>query len=129
MTTLTENPRNAGFILSEWDPNYCRQIATLKSGEDLEAGTVLMDDGSGKLIEYTGTSATDGGTDEAAGILIYKTDASLGDKQVAILARGPATVKGDEIVYPAGTDEEANTIESLGFLNPPIIVVWGTRTE
>lgn len=129
MTTLTQGARAVEFILNEFDTNYCHATGTLVSGQNLVAGTVVMDNGSGKLTAYLAGSPTDGGTAEAAGILLYDGDASGGDITVTYLARGPATVKGDLITYPAGTDEEANTIESLGFLNPPIIVIWGTRTE
>ncbi len=122
MTTLTEGRRALAFLLYEASEQYCREEGTLLSGQDLVAGTVVMDNGSGKLIAYTAGEVTEGGTDEAAGILTHDADASGGDLKVTYIARGPAVVKLSELTSPEGTDEDANTIASLALLNPPIIV-------
>lgn len=107
MAALTEGRHAAQFILSEANGNRSRENGTLKSGEDLEAGTVVEDDGSGKLVEYDATSQ------EAAGILIETTDATTGDKSVAYLARD-AEVNANILTYPEG--ELAATTASLALL-------------
>lgn len=118
MTTLTEGPRNAGFILSEANGNRSRENGTLVSGQNLSAGRVLMDNGSGKLTALTAVG-TAGDLDGAAvGILIESTDASNGDVAVAYLARD-AEVNGTTIIHPTestGGGEEAASIESLAAL-------------
>jgi hypothetical protein len=119
MTTLTQNPRNAEFILSEAAGTRSRENGTLKSGENLDAGTVLQDDGSGKLVAFTGDTNTAGDlVTEAAGILINAVDATGGDQPCAYIARD-AEVKLDIMTYPAESTaggEKADTIASLKLL-------------
>ena len=122
MSTLTEGRRALAFLLDEFSEQYCREKGTLVMGQNLAAGTVVMDNGSGKLTAYTAGEVTEGGTDEAAGILTHAADATDADVEVTYIARGPATVKLSELTSPEGTDEDANTIASLALLNPPIIV-------
>lgn len=112
---LTETRHAAEFILSEANGQRSRENGTLKTGENLVAGTVVMDDGAGLLIEYTADPATEGGTDEAKGILINSADATSGPVAVSYIARD-AEVNLKLLTYPAGTDEEAATIASLAFL-------------
>lgn len=118
MTALTEARHAAEFIISEANGHRSRQNGTLVSGQDLIAGTVVMDNGSGKLTVYTAGDATDGGTSEAAGILIYAGDASGGDIAVSYIARD-AEVNKNLITYPnslTDNSDETNTITSLGYL-------------
>lgn len=115
METFTETAHGPEFILSEASGSRSRENGTLASGENLAAGTVVMSDGSGKLIEYTAEDVTDGGENEAVGILLYPVDASDGDVRCSYLARD-AEVNLKALVYPAETtdgDEEAHTIASL----------------
>jgi hypothetical protein len=118
MTTFTEAAHAAEFILSEANGQRSRENGTLLTGLDLAAGTVVMDNGSGKLIVYTAGTVTDGGADEAAGILLYPCDSTDGDLAVSYLARD-AEVNLKLLTYPAETTdggEEANTIASLALL-------------
>lgn len=118
MTTFTEAAHAAEFILSEANGHRSRDNGTLASGQNLIAGTVVMDNGADKLIAYTAGEVTDGGTDEAAGILIAAGDASTGDLAVSILARD-AEVNLKLITYPAESTaggEQANTIASLALI-------------
>ncbi|RWQ35517.1 MAG: head decoration protein [Mesorhizobium sp.] len=100
MTTQTMGARDEEFILAELDGALSRSNATLKLGENLAAGTVLEDDGAGKLIACSGDLATDGTLVTAvAGILCRTTDATDADTDVAILDDTSA-VKDDLVVYP-----------------------------
>lgn len=112
MTALTQDAPGCRFILSEANGNRSRQNGTLASGQNLAAGTVVMDNGAGKLTAYLGGDES-GGAQTPAGILLYDSDASTGDLSVSYLARD-AEVNHTLLTYPAG--KSANTIEGLGFL-------------
>ena len=115
MAAITENRPAASFILSEANGQRSRENGTLVSGQNLAAGTVVMDNGEGKLTAYTALDVTDGAVDEAKGILIYAGDASAGDISVSYIARD-AEVNQKLITFPAETtvgDEEEHTIASL----------------
>lgn len=118
MTTFTEQAHGPEFILSEANGQRSRENGTVLSGQVLEAGEVVMDNGSGKLIAWTGDLPTDGGVDEAAGIVLYPVDATDGDVEAAYLARD-AEVNLNLLVYPENSDgsqETENVITSLGYL-------------
>lgn len=118
MTTLTEGRHAAEFVLSEANGNRSRENGTLVSGQNLAAGTVLMDNGAGKLTKLTanGTAADLDGA--AVGILLAATDASAGDVAAAYIARD-AEVNGNSLTYPTESTaggEEAAAIASLALL-------------
>lgn len=110
MTTFTETRHAAEFLLSEANGNRSRANGTLVSGQNLQAGTILMDDGSGKLTALTaaGTAGDLDGT--VLGILLNDGDASGGDLAVAYIVRD-AEVNGNLLTYPtestAGGEEAA----------------------
>lgn len=117
-STFTEAAHAAEFILSEANGQRSRENGTLVSGQNLAAGAVVMDNGAGKLTAYTAGEVTDGGTDEAAGILIAAADATDADVAVSYLARD-AEVNLKLLTYPAESTaggEEANTIASLALI-------------
>lgn len=114
MTTFTEGAHSAEFILSEANGHRSRENGTVKSGENLAAGEVVMFDGT-ELVAYGAGSVTEGGIDEACGIMINAVDATDGALAGAYLARD-AEVNLKLLTYPDGTDEEANTIASLKLL-------------
>jgi len=112
---FTEKAHGPEFILSEANGQRSRENGTVVSGQNLEAGTVVMDNGSGKLTAYTAEEVTDGGVHEAVGIILYPADATDGDVDVAYLARD-AEVNLNLLVYPEETtdgDEEQHTVDSL----------------
>lgn len=116
MTTLTETAHAAEFILSEANGQRSRANGTLVTGQDLAAGTVLMDNGSDKLTAFTASGETG---DDAVGILLYNVDATDADVEVSYIARD-AEVNLKLLTYPAETTdggEEAATIASLAALN------------
>jgi hypothetical protein len=100
MTTYTEGNRDAAFILSEANFHRSRDNATLASGQDVQAGTVMQYDGGTRLIPWVGTNVTDGTEDEVVGILINTTDSTAGHKAVSIISRH-AEVILSQLTYPA----------------------------
>jgi hypothetical protein len=112
MTVFTEGRHAAEFILSEANGQRSRENGTLVTGQNLVAGTVLMDNGAGKLTAF---DASGGTGDDAVGILIYNVDATDADEAVSYLARD-AEVNLKLITYPAESTEggeEAETVSSL----------------
>ncbi|TCN30331.1 head decoration protein [Sinorhizobium americanum] len=119
MPVFTEAAHTAEFILSEANGHRSRESGTLASGQDLAAGTVLQDNGAGKLVAFDADTNTAGDlVDEAVGILLAAGDASDGDIEVAYIARD-AEVNLKLLTYPAETTaggQEADTIASLKLL-------------
>lgn len=120
MTALTEGAHACEFILSEANGNRSRENGTVASGQDIEAGTVLMGT-AGALVALTavGTAGDLDGT--VIGILLYNIDASAGALPASYLARD-AEVNGDQLIYPTestagGEEAAANTaLKSLGII-------------
>ena len=107
MTAINEGRHTASFILSEASGSRSREEGTLAMGQDLAAGTVLKSVG-GELTAYE--TASD--AEVAVGILLAATDATDAAKKVTYIARD-AEVNLKLLTYPAGTDEELETIEAL----------------
>jgi hypothetical protein len=107
MTTLTQGPRAAEFILSEANGQRSRENGSLLSGENLTAGTVLMAAGT-KLVKYE----VDTTGSAAIGVLIHDTDATGGDVACSYIARD-AEVKREFLVGPGDTDGDAEVEASL----------------
>lgn len=117
MTTLTEGQRRGEFIIHEVGEGHFREIGTLTSGQDLEAGTVLGKvTASGKLVQLA--PAASDGSQNACGILYDSVNAADGDLPSLYLAR-LAVVNGAEIVWPAGitAPQKAAAIAALHALN------------
>jgi hypothetical protein len=114
---LTESVHAAEFIISEANGHRSRENGTLASGQNLAAGAVVMFSGD-NLTAYTAGAVTDGGTDEAAGILINAVDASTAAQPCCYIARD-AEVNLNLLTYPAESTaggEKDNTIASLKLL-------------
>lgn len=104
MTTFTENAGNAAFILTEANGQRSRENGTLVSGQNLAAGTVLMDNGAGKLTALTASGTASELDGAAAGILINATDATLGDVGVSYIARDAEVNFKVLVAPPENTD-------------------------
>lgn len=103
MQTLYENPRTAGFILSESNGTLSRDTITIVQGSGvLQAGTVL-----GK-ITATGKYAPSAsalvvgheGAETASAVLYNHVDATLNDVQVTAITR-LAELVGSQLVFDA----------------------------
>lgn len=118
MTVFTEDRHAAEFILSEASGQRSRDNGTLAMGQNLKAGTPLMDDGTGKLVAFQANTNTAGALEtDAAGILIAPCDATDADTAVAYIARD-AEVNGNLLEYDDTTNggEVALTNASLKLL-------------
>lgn len=120
MPTLTETVHDGAFLQSEANGFLSRETATVASGQDLDAGTVV-EFSAGKLIACSGTLNTDGDlVTAAAGILFAAVDASDGDVEDCVYIARDSEVKDDLITYPAESTaggEKAAVIESLKLLD------------
>lgn len=105
MTTFTEGPRAGGFIISEANGSLSRDNGTVKAGEVLSAGEIVAFDGD-ELVAWT-----DG---EAAGVMLYRVNASAQATPAAYLAR-QAEVNAELLVYPDDV-EEADALAALASL-------------
>jgi len=101
MPTLTQAP-NLGDLLKYEAPNlYSREQATVAAGQNLPLGAVVgLEAATGKL-KALDPSATDG-TEVAAGVLGNAVDATLIDREDAILIARHAIVARGALVWPAG---------------------------
>jgi hypothetical protein len=101
MPTLTQAP-NLGDLLKYEAPNlYSREPATVAAGQNLPLGAVVgRVTATGKLAALD-PSATDG-TEVAAGVLGNAVDATLIDREDAILIARHAIVARGALIWPAG---------------------------
>lgn len=111
MATQTMGARAEEFILSEANGSRSREDGTVASGRSLTAGTLVQDNGSGKLVASDGNLNTDGTVTTAVkGILLADVDATSADTAGAYLARD-AEVKDAFLTYPtestAGGEKDA----------------------
>ena len=97
---ITETNRNGEVLLSEANGALSREVVTIASGQNLEAGAVLGKvTASGKYVGLA-PDATDG-SEVANAVLLYDADASAGDAKATVLVR-LAELASDKLVWPTG---------------------------
>ncbi|CAG2153239.1 head decoration protein [Ralstonia mannitolilytica] len=108
MPTLTQAP-TLGDLLKYEAPNlYSREQATVAAGQNLPLGTVVgRMTATGKLAALD-PSATDG-TEVAAGVLGNAVDATLIDREDAILIARHAIVARQALIWPTGLSAAQRT--------------------
>lgn len=101
MTVITQ-PKNLGDLLKYEAPNlYSREATTLAAGQNLQLGTVLgKKTADGKLYALA-PAATDG-SETAIGVLATDSDATLTDRNDAIVVARHAIVARNALIWPAG---------------------------
>lgn len=105
MTILIEGPHSGGFIVWETLRDYTRETVTLASGAGkLAPGTVLGKITTGGKFTQLAPAASNG-SQNAAGILWGKADATAADAPGVALVRGPALVNRYEVIWPDGATE------------------------
>ena len=108
---------------------YTREDVPIVHGENLKSGAeVGKITASGKYAHYD-NSASDG-TQTAAGILIGDVDATAADVPGAILARGPAEIDGNKLIWDSGQSAGDITagladLAALQIINRPGSTVTG----
>jgi len=101
MPTLTQAP-NLGDLLKYEAPNlYSREQATVAAGQNLSLGAVVgIDAATGKLKALDPTASD--GSEVAVGVLALAVDATLIDREDAILIARHAIVARHALVWPVG---------------------------
>lgn len=101
MPVLTQG-NNLGDVLKYEAPNlYSREAVVVAAGQNLAIGTVLgRKTADGKL--YTLDPAASDGSETAIGVLATDTDATLIDREDAILVARHAIVARGALIWPAG---------------------------
>ncbi len=100
MTIFTEGRHRGEYIATEANGTRSRDVATLASGNNLSAGTVLGKVTASSKYTILAPGASDG-SQTAAGILFESTNASAADAAVVITARD-TEVCADSLTWPAG---------------------------
>ncbi|MEK9755000.1 MAG: head decoration protein [Rhodospirillaceae bacterium] len=121
MAAITEPVHAGEFVGAYIADTLSIEVGTVKVGEVLVAGQVVMDDGTGKIVAHDGALNTAGDVDTAAlGIIWDAVDASAAEvPNVAYVAR-LAEVKDDLITYPEESTaggEKAAVVASLKALH------------
>lgn len=107
MTVINEGRHAAEFIVSEANGYRSRATVTVGGSADLEAGTILHDNGT----EYVPLSVTSGTPDtvtSADAVLYAGVDTTVGSVEAAIIARD-AEVDWDALSYPDGVDSSSDS--------------------
>lgn len=100
MTTLTQGPVTAGYLISESNGTRSREVVTLASGNNLQAGAVLAKlAATGKYTEHNPAGAD--GSEVAVAVLYAGVDASTADAAAVVTSRD-AEVQADLLVWSAG---------------------------
>ena len=109
MPALIMAPTLGDLLKYELNGNYCREIVTLKGGTDYPLGSVLgRITATGKYRLSPAASVTgDEGAETAIAVLIEAVDATGGDRTGVVVARGPAMVSKDTLVFDASVDQAA----------------------
>ncbi len=120
MTAITEG-LNLGDLLKYEAPNlYSREQVTVVAGQNLELGAVVGRITASAKFKVFDPAATDG-SELPAGILLGACDATLIDRDDALLLARHGMVASNAVVWPAGiTAEQKSTalahMSSLGVL-------------
>ncbi len=115
MNAINE-PLNLGDLLKYEEDclNYSREQVSVASGQNLELGAVVgRVTATGKLKRFDPV-ATDG-TEDVAGILMGAIDATLIQRDDALLLARHAIVASHAVVWPAGitAEQKATAIAAL----------------
>jgi hypothetical protein len=101
MPVITES-QNLGDLLKYEAPNlYSRESVTVAAGQNLKLGCVLGQASADGKFHALNPAATDG-TEIAVGVLANDTDASLIDRDDAILIARHAILARHALLWPEG---------------------------
>jgi hypothetical protein len=101
MPTVTQ-PKNLGDLLKYEAPNlYSRDQDTVAAAQNLSLGTVVGRETATAKLKALDPSATDG-TETAVGVLGNDVDATLIDREDAILIARHAIVARGAVIWPTG---------------------------
>jgi hypothetical protein len=109
--TIIENAGLGDLLKFEIDKNYCREVVTVASGQNLKLGTVVgivIATSLAKIVSLD--PEEEDGSDVAIGVILEDTNATSGSKKSLMLARG-AIVADSVVIFPTGaTDAQKKKI-------------------
>lgn len=117
MTAIAQ-PQTLGDLLKYEAPNlYSRETDTVSAGQKLALGTVVGRDTTSTKLKAFDPDATDG-SEIAIGVLAGDVDATLIDRDDALVIARHAIVARGALVWPTGisTAQKAAAIAQLTFL-------------
>ncbi|HDR3117530.1 head decoration protein [Pseudomonas aeruginosa] len=117
MTAIAQ-PQTLGDLLKYEAPNlYSRETDTVSAGQKLALGTVLGRDTTSTKLKAFDPDATDG-SEIAIGVLAGDVDATLIDRDDALVIARHAIVARGALVWPTGITaaQKAAAIAQLTFL-------------
>jgi len=117
MTAIAQ-PQTLGDLLKYEAPNlYSRETDTVVAGQKLALGTVVGRDTTSTKLKAFDPDATDG-SEIAIGVLASDVDATLIDRDDALVIARHAIVARGALVWPTGitTAQKAAAIAQLTFL-------------
>ena len=124
MPVLTQAPTLGDLLKYELNGSYAREIVTLKAGTNYALGAVL-----GKITvsgKYRLAPAAivvgDEGAEKGIAVLLEPVDATATDKPALVLARGPAIVSKNALVFDASVDLLAEKLAKYADLSKAGIV-------
>ena len=106
MPTLTKGPTLGDLLKYELNGSYNRETITLKSGTNYPLGAVLGKITASSKYRFSPAAQVvgDEGAETAIAVLIEAVDATGGDQVGLVVARGPAIVSKDALVFDASVD-------------------------
>ena len=108
MPTVSQ-PKNLGDLLKYEAPNlYSRDQDTVAAAQNLSLGTVVGRETATAKLKALDPSASDG-TETAVGVLGNDVDATLIDREDAILIARHAIVAKTALIWPIDLSEEQRT--------------------
>ena len=113
--TPLHEPLNLGDLLKyEEGLHYSREQVAVASGQNLELGAVVGRVTATGKLKRLDPAATDG-TEDVAGILLGAIDATLIQRDDALLLARHAIVASNAVVWPVGitTEQKAAAIAAL----------------
>jgi cyclophilin family peptidyl-prolyl cis-trans isomerase len=112
---IEENTRLGDLLKYETDKNYCREVVTVASGQNLKLGEIVGMKTANDQVKsvYLITGAQNevlDGSEIAIGVILEDVDATAGVKKALIVARA-AIVADSCVLFPTGaTDAQKNKI-------------------
>jgi hypothetical protein len=106
MPVLTQNPTLGDLLKYELNGSYNREVVTLKAGTNYAAGSVLgriTTSGVYRLSPHAVVTG-DEGAEVAVAVLVEAVDATAGQAKGVVVARGPAIVSKDRLVFDVSVD-------------------------
>jgi hypothetical protein len=109
MPVLTQNRTLGDLLKYELNGSYNREVVTLKAGTNYAAGSVLgriTASGVYRLSPHAVVTG-DEGAEVAVAVLVEAVDATAGQAKGVVVARGPAIVSKDQLVFDASVNDAA----------------------